>query len=129
MWLNLPESREEVLNGEMRPMASPTWKHCDIADNIRDLILDQVAKKLVRETTTQFDLVVRLDSLTARVLSPANSDVLSPANSRREREQKPADSAAVGRSFRHRRHLAGVTQLKPASTSRVQLGIQEIWPQ
>jgi hypothetical protein len=43
-WLRMPESREEVVNGEIRQMASPVWKHCDIVDNMRDLVLEQVEK-------------------------------------------------------------------------------------
>jgi Uma2 family endonuclease len=116
-WLSMPESRnEEVVNGVIQQMASPTWSHCDIVDNIRDLILPQVDKRAVRVTTSQFDLVVRLNPLTARVPDLAVFEkstviekdgrihsapqlvveVLSPSNTRREREEKLGDYASLG---------------------------------
>jgi Uma2 family endonuclease len=112
-WLRMPESREEVVNGEIRPMPSPTWSHCDIADAIRDAILPQIDRGAVRVTTSQFDLVIRLNPLTVRAPDLAAFErstiierdgrihsvprlvveVLSPSNTRREREEKLGDYA------------------------------------
>jgi Uma2 family endonuclease len=118
-WLRMPEvsdAIEEVVNGEIRIMPSPTWSHCEIVDNVRDLILPQVDKRKVRVTTSQFDLLIRENPLAVRVPDLAVFEkstmieeegyihsapqlvveVLSPSNTRRKREEKLADYASLG---------------------------------
>jgi len=118
-WLRMPEvsdAVEEVINGEIRIMSSPAWSHCEIVDSIRDLILPQTDKRSVRVTTSLFDLVIRMDPLVVRVPDLAVFErstiiekdgrirsapqlvveVLSPSNTRREREEKLADYALIG---------------------------------
>ena len=118
-WLRMPEvsdAIEEVVNGEIRIMPSPTWSHCEIVDNVRDPILSQVDKREIRVTTSHFDLIIRLNPLTVRVPDLAVFEkrtivqesgrihsapqlvveVLSPSDTRREREEKLADYASLG---------------------------------
>lgn len=115
-WLSMPELRDEVVNGEIRPMPSPTCSHADIVESLYNLILPQVDKRKVRVGLAQFDLVIRLEPLTVRVPDLALFEtatvvqkdgrihsapqlvveVLSPSNTRRDREEKLADYAALG---------------------------------
>jgi Uma2 family endonuclease len=115
-WLSMPESREEVVNGITRPVASPSCSHADIVEGLYDLIKAQVDRREVRVRLAQFDLVIRLEPLTVRVPDLAVFDVatvvekdgrihsapqlvvevLSPSNTRREREEKLADYGALG---------------------------------
>ena len=115
-WLRMPESREEVVNGEIRPMASPVWDHSEIVENIRDLIVPQIDRRDVRVKIAQFDLVIRRDPLVTRIPDLAMFkmatlvqkdgrihsapqlvvEVLSPSNTRREREEKLEDYAELG---------------------------------
>jgi Uma2 family endonuclease len=118
-WLRMPEvsdAIEEVVNGEVRIMPSPTWSHGEIVQDLYNLILPQVDKREVSIKIVNFDLVIRFDPLTVRVPDLAVFqrstmvekdgrihsapqlivEVLSPANKRREREEKLADYAALG---------------------------------
>ncbi len=118
-WLRMPEvsdATEEVVNGEIRIMPAPSGYLGDIVDGLYDLISSQVDKRQVRVRISQFDLVIRLNPLTVRVPDLAVFErstmeerdgrthsapqlvveVLSPANSRREREEKLADYASLG---------------------------------
>jgi Uma2 family endonuclease len=115
-WLSMPESREEVVNRKIRSMPSPACSHGDIVEGLYDLIQRQVDKREVRIRIVQFDLVIRLDPLTVRIPDLATFEtatevqrdgrihsapqlvveVLSPSNTRREREEKLADYAFLG---------------------------------
>src|SRR5438067_7203877 len=107
---------EEVVNGEIRIVPAPTWNHSEIVQNTYDQIRPQVEKDKVRMSVSKFDLIIRRQPLTARqpdfvmflretiierdgrIHSPPQfiGEVLSPANTRREREEKLADYAALG---------------------------------
>ncbi|MGO9260394.1 MAG: Uma2 family endonuclease [Bryobacteraceae bacterium] len=118
-WLRMPEvsdAIEEVVNGEIRIMPAPKLSHSDIIDNLHRLISSQVDWRKVWTVASQFDLIIRLHPLTARVPDLAVFEkgtiiredgrihsapqlvveVLSPANTRREREEKLADYASLG---------------------------------
>jgi len=115
-WLAMPESREEVVNGEIRPMPSPTWAHSDIVESLYNLILPQVDRREVRVKIAQFDLIIRLNPLSVRVPDLAVFEtstivvkagrihsapqlvveVLSPSNDRRDRQEKLDDYALLG---------------------------------
>jgi len=116
-WLRMPEvKREEVVNGEIRIMPAPSWKHGDVIENLFVLMLSQVDKREVRIRLAEFDLIIRRRPLTARIPDLAvfqvNTiveqdgrihsapqlvvEVLSPSNTRRERAEKLADYAALG---------------------------------
>ena len=168
-WLGMPEVKgEEVVNGEIRIMPAPTWKHGDIIENLFDLIRQQVNKREVRVRIAEFNLIIRRAPLTARVPDLAVFqkstiverdgrihsapqlivEVLSPANTPRERAQKLADYASLGvpevRDFspgdrtvdvlclengqlcRHALLAEGI--LKPRLFPDVQVDIAAIWP-
>lgn len=167
-FLRMPESREEVVNGEIRTMPAPTWNHSEIVDNITHLIAIQVDRRAVKVKASQFNPIIRLEPLTARepdlavfradsivqqdgnILSAPQLavEVLSPANTRREREEKLQDYASLGvpeiwvvspeartveilyledGQFRRQSILAeGI--LKPLHFPDVQVVISEIWP-
>jgi len=116
-WLGTPEvsdAIEEVVNGEVRIMAAPKWKHRRVVDNLSDLIKPQVDKREVDVAISDFALVIRRRPLTTRIPDLAVFlistiveedgyihsapqlvvEVLSPSNSRREREEKLADYAS-----------------------------------
>ena len=118
-WLRMPEvgdAIEEVINGEIRIMPPPKWRHSEIVDNLTDLIKAQVNKRDVRVKPSQFGLIIRRQPLTSRVpdLAVFQADtiveqdgyihsapqlvveVLSPGNTRAERAEKLADYAALG---------------------------------
>jgi Uma2 family endonuclease len=118
-WLRMPEvkgAKEEVVNGEIRIMPAPSWNHRRIIDNLGFLIARQVDRRSVDVTTSLFDLIIRRQPLTAREPDLAVFDtstiveqdgrihsapqlvveVRSPSNTRREREEKRRDYAALG---------------------------------
>jgi Uma2 family endonuclease len=118
-WLRMPEvsdAIEEVVNGEIRIMPAPNCSHTEIVENLHRLVSSQVDWRKVWTVASQFDLIIRLHPLTARVPDLAVFDkgtiirgdgrihsapqlvveVLSPSNTRREREEKLADYASLG---------------------------------
>ena len=118
-WLRMPivsDQIEEVVNGEIRLMPPNKWKHADIVDNLRDALFLQLDRRTFRVTTTKFGLIIRKSPLTVRepdlAVFERNTivvrdgyihsapglivEVLSPANRRREREEKLADYASLG---------------------------------
>jgi len=118
-WLRMPEvqnATEEVVNGEIRIMPPPKWKHAAIVRRIRLSLERQLDPDRVLVHDSQFGLVISKRPLTSRVpdLAVFESDtiveqdgyihsapqlvveVLSPANTRREREEKLGDYASIG---------------------------------
>ena len=118
-WLRMPEvseATEEVVNGEIRIMPAPKWNHSEIVDNLFDLLNQQVDRRQVKVKVSQFGLIVRKAPLTSRVPDLAVFErstivehdgyihsapqliveVLSPANTRVEREEKLFDYAELG---------------------------------
>jgi len=170
-WLRMPEVRdaiEEVVNGEIRIMPAPSWNHSEIVQNLYDSIRPQVDKRAVKVACSKFNLIIRRQPLTARepdlAVFQASTvveqdgrihsapqlivEVRSPANTRREREEKLADYASLGvpevwdmapedctvevlylenGQYRSQGLLsAGI--LKPRDFPNVQIDISEIWP-
>jgi Uma2 family endonuclease len=118
-WLRMPEvtdAIEEVVNGEIRIMPPAKWKHCRIIELISKALQRQLDGDRYSFATGSFGLIIRKAPLTSRVPDLAVFDlttlieqdgyihsapqllveVLSPANNRREREEKLADYATIG---------------------------------
>jgi Uma2 family endonuclease len=118
-WLRMPEVKgttEEVVNGEIRHMPAPSWKHAEVVQNTHDQIRPQVDHREVAVVITQFDLIIRLQPLSTRQPDLAMflretivekdgrvhsapqliGEVLSPSNTWRERDEKLADYASLG---------------------------------
>jgi Uma2 family endonuclease len=118
-WLRMPEvgdATEEVVNGEIRIMPPPKWKHSEIVDRLAARMWAQVDDREIKVKASQFGLIIRRSPLTSRVPDLAIFDaatmveqdgyihsapqlvveVLSPANTRREREDKLGDYASIG---------------------------------
>jgi Uma2 family endonuclease len=118
-WLNMPEVQdaiEEVVNGEIRIMPAPKFEHALVVNALRDALGGQVDRKAVLILDTQFGLIIRRAPLTSRVPDLAVFrrsnmvvvdgyihsapelvvEVLSPANRRREREEKLRDYESLG---------------------------------
>ena len=167
-WLRMPEVKgEEVVNGEIRIMLPPSWNHSEIIQNVYDSIRPQVDKRNVRVKCTGFGLIIRRQPLTSRVPDLAmfhtNTiveqdgcihsapqlivEVLSPSNTRREREEKLSDYASIGvpevwfiardrtvevlylEDGQLRRHaILADGALTPMHFPNVQVAISEIWP-
>jgi Uma2 family endonuclease len=170
-WLRMPEvsdAIEEVVNGEIRIMPPAKWKHALIVHRLSTALNSQVNPLEVLVLATNFGLIIRQRPLTSRVpdlavfeiSSVVEQDgyihsapqlvveVLSPANTRREREEKLADYASLGvpevwvispegltvevlHLEEGRLHTAGVFKtglLKPLHFPNVQIDIAQIWP-
>ena len=118
-WLRMPEvtdAIEEVVNGEIRIMPPAKWKHAFIVARLDGALKSQLDDKRVLVVTGSFGLIIRKAPLTSRIPDLAVFElstlvekdgyihsapqllveVLSPANNRREREEKLADYAAIG---------------------------------
>ena len=118
-WLRMPEvtdAIEEVVNGEIRIMPPAKWKHSEIVENFQYVLLAQLDRHTFRVKVSEFGLIIRKSPLTSRVPDLAVFErstiieqdgyihsapqllveVLSPANTRREREEKLADYASIG---------------------------------
>ena len=172
-WLRMPEvsdAKEEVVNGVIRIVPPPMWVHCRIVRQLRRQIESQVDEQAVMVITEQFSLIVRGRPLTARVPDLAVFEastivekdgrihsapqlvveVLSPANTRREREEKLADYESLGvpeawvfspeartvevlwledGRFRCVQVLASVGILTPRHFPEVKVDIARIWPE
>jgi Uma2 family endonuclease len=117
-WLKLPEAEgiEEVVNGEIRKMLPNKWNHALAVEQLARQLRAQVDPQKVYVVTTVFGLVIRPEPLTTRVPDLAVFEaarivehdgyihsapelvieVLSPANTRAEREEKIKDYASLG---------------------------------
>jgi len=104
------------VNGEIRIMPAPATGHGDIVERLFKLMLPQVDEREIRIRIAQFDLVIRRSPLVVRIPDLAMFEkgtiiekdgrvhsapqlvveVLSPANTRRDREEKLADYAELG---------------------------------
>jgi Uma2 family endonuclease len=118
-WLTMPEvqdATEEVVNGEIRIMPAPKFEHALIVHALRRALERQVDEKTVLVLDTQFGLIIRRVPLSSRVpdlalFRKSNMvvvdgyihsapelivEVLSPANTRHEREEKLRDYESLG---------------------------------
>jgi Uma2 family endonuclease len=118
-WLRMPEVTdfiEEVVDGEILIMPPNKWEHALIARNICKALDAQLDAREALVLDTSFGLVIRKAPLTSRVPDVAVFrkstiveqdgyihsapqlvvEVLSPGNTRRERERKLADYASLG---------------------------------
>ena len=118
-WLTLPEVSEgieEVVNGEIRIMPPAEWTHTQVVERLNDAIRALRDPQRVLVITANFGLIIRERPLTSRVPDLAvfekstiiekdgyvhsapqlAVEVLSPANSRKEREEKLQDYAELG---------------------------------
>ena len=118
-WVRMPEvsdAIEEVVNGEIRIMPAPKWEHSEIVDNLWEQFMAQVDRRETKVKASQFALIIRREPLTTTIPDLAIFErrtiveqdgyihsapqlvveVLSPANRRREREEKLADYAELG---------------------------------
>jgi len=118
-WLRTPEvsdAIEEVVNGEIRIMAAPKVNHAAIIDNIQYALNAQLDRRAFWVVVTIVGLIIRKSPLTSRIPDLAvferstiveqdgyihsapqlAVEVLSPSNTRREREEKLADYASIG---------------------------------
>ena len=170
-WLRMPEvtdAIEEVVDGEILIMPPNKWKHTVIVANLRDALVEQLDRREVQVVDSSFGLVIRKAPLTSRVPDLAVFrkseiveqdgyihsapqlvvEVLSPGNTRRERERKLADYASLGvpemwvvspeaRTVEvlylengFLRSALALTQgvLEPRQFPGVQIQIAEIWP-
>ncbi len=170
-WLRMPEvtdAIEEVVDGEIRIMPPPKWKHALIVANLHDALIAQLNRYEFRVVVAVFGLVIRKAPLTSRVPDLAVFrkstiveqdgyihsapqlvvEVLSPGNTRRERERKLADYASLGvpemwvvspeartgevvyLESGFVRSAQALTQgvLEPKQFPGVQIQIAEIWP-
>ena len=170
-WLRMPEVTdfiEEVVDGEIRIMPPAKWKHALIVANLHDALVAQLSRREVQVVNGSFGLVIRKAPLTSRIPDLAVFlkstiveqdgyihsapqlvvEVLSPGNTRRERERKLADYASLGvpeiwvvspeaRTVEvlylesgFLRSAQALTQgvLQPKNFPGVQIQIAEIWP-
>ena len=118
-WLRMPEVKgiaEEVVNGEIRHMPAPSWKHAGIIQNAYAQIRPQVDPHEVAVVISQFDLIIRRQPLYTRQPDLAMflrktivekdgrihsapqliGEVLSPSSTRRGREELVSDYASLG---------------------------------
>ena len=159
---------EEVVNGEIRIMPANKLKHTLVVQALYDNISPQVDKQQILVIIASFGLIIRKSPLTERqpdlamfeLSSLVEEDgyihsapqlaieVLSPANTRREREEKLDDYAEIGvpevwvfspeaRNVEvllledgayHRSAILAEGVLKPVRFPHVQINIAEIWP-
>src|ERR1035441_6604102 len=170
-WLRMPEvtdAIEEVVDGEIRISPPYKWKHALTAQQVGNALDVQLDAREAIVVTASFGLVIRKAPLTSRVPHFAVFqtstmieqdgyvhsapqlvvEVLSPGNTRRERERKLADYASLGVpemwvvSPEARkvevlylengllRSAQALTQgvLEPRQFPGVQVQIAEIWP-
>src|ERR1035438_6392725 len=118
-WLRMPEvddALEEVVNGEIRIMPPAKWKHQRIIELITEALRNQLGTQRYSVATGSFGVIIRKAPLTSRVPDLAVFElatlveqdgyihsapqllveVLSPSNTRREREEKFAGYASLG---------------------------------
>jgi Uma2 family endonuclease len=117
-WLRLPEVEgvEEVVNGEIQKMPPNKVLHADTVENLAGLLREKVNRETVQVRVSTFGLVIRREPLTMRVPDIAvfirsnvveqdgyihsapelAVEVLSPANTRAERDAKLRDYESIG---------------------------------
>jgi Uma2 family endonuclease len=118
-WLRMPEvqdATEEVVNGEIRIMPPGKWKHALIVAHLQAALQGPLDAHRFLVLATEFGLIIRKQPLTSRVPDLAVFElativehdgyihsapqlvveVLSPSNTRREREEKLGDYASIG---------------------------------
>jgi Uma2 family endonuclease len=118
-WLNMPvvgDAIEEVVNGEVRTMPPNKWKHALIVENLSEALKAKLDRKTVRVVGSVFGLIIRKSPLTSRVPDLAVFlkqniveqdgyihsapelvvEVLSPANVRRDMDDKIRDYESIG---------------------------------
>ena len=118
-WLEMPEVQdgiEDVANGEVRIRPPNKAIHGDVAESLYDILKPQLDPKTTRVRISSFGLVIRRDPLTTRepdlaVFEKAKMveidgyfhsapgllvEVLSPGNTRIEREEKIRDYESLG---------------------------------
>ena len=170
-WLRMPEVHdaiEEVVNGEIRIVPAAKTKHAVIVARAFRALDGQLDASRVIVLTGSFGLIIRQSPLTSRVpdlavceLATLNEpdgyihtapqllvEVLSPANSRREREEKLADYAGLGvpevwvispeactvevlyleDGFLHSTQILARGVLTPRLFPAVSIDIAHIWP-
>ena len=171
-WLRMPEVTdeiEEVVNGEIRLMPPAKAKHALTIERIRRALYSQLDPDRIYILTGSFGLIIRKQPLTSRIPDLAVFEmssmverdgyfhsapqlvveVLSPSNTRREREEKLGDYAALGVPevwvvspeartveilYLENGYLRGSAPilaeglLKPRSFPSVQVDITGIWP-
>jgi Uma2 family endonuclease len=170
-WLRMPEVQdaiEEVVNGELRIMPPNKWNHAIVVQKLFNTLAAQLDQRKFVVVITNFGLIIRQSPLTSRVPDLAVFDlstmveqdgyihsapqlameVLSPANTRREREEKLNDYAAIGtpevwvispeaktvevlllEDGRLRRStILAEGALQPARFPGVEIDIADIWP-
>jgi Uma2 family endonuclease len=170
-WLRLPEvsdAIEEVVNGEIRIMPPAKWKHFRIIELTTKALQRQMDGDRYSFATGSFGLIIRKAPLTSRVpdlavfeLATVDErdgyihsapqlavEVLSPSNTRREREEKLADYASLGvpevwvvspeartvevlyleGSFLRSDHILASGTLTPKLFPHVSVDIASIWP-
>ena len=109
------DGKEEVVDGEIIHMPANKWSHTEVVDQLADVLRDQLPKKDVRLTTSNFGLIIARDPLTTRTPDLAvmrrNTmviedgyihsapelvvEVLSPSNTRREMQRKIRDYESI----------------------------------
>ena len=170
-WLRMPEVTdfiEEVVDGEIRIMPPNKWEHALIAQRICNAFCAQTDSHEVLVLATVFGLVIRKAPLTSRIPDVAVFrkstiieqdgyvhsapqlvvEVLSPGNTRRERERKLADYASLGipemwvvspeartvevlyleSGFLRSAQVLAQGVLEPRHFPGVQIQVAEIWP-
>jgi Uma2 family endonuclease len=170
-WLRMPEvtdAIEGVVNGEIRITPPAKWKHALLVTSISKSLESQIDMDKALVLSTSFGLVIRKSPLTSRVPDIAVFElesmveqdgyihsapqlvveVLSPANTRREREEKLGDYAAIGvpevwvvspeartvevlyleDGFLRTAMVLNQGNLQPKRFPRVQVPVPAIWP-
>ena len=118
-WLTMPEVEdaiEEVVNGEIVTIPPPRAHHGDIVESLADILRRQIDPAQIRLRISVFGLVIRHSPLSMRIPDLAMFhkrnivehdgyihsapelvvEVLSPANTRSEREAKLRDYESIG---------------------------------
>ena len=169
-WLRMPEvtdAVEEVVNGEIRIAPPGTFQHARIVEQLHRGFHALDSDKFV-VATGSFGLIIRTAPLTSRTPDLAVFEVatlverdgyihsapqllvevLSPANSRRQMEEKLADYAAIGApevwvispeartvevllledSFLRSNQILASGSLSPKLFPQVSVDIARIWP-
>jgi Uma2 family endonuclease len=159
---------EEVVNGEIRIMPPNKLPHARISQKLTNALVLQLDQARVLVLSCDFGLIIQKTPLTTRVpdiavfelaamveedgyiTSPPQLavEVLSPANTRRERAEKLQDYASLGipevwiispegktveillleDGRYHRSAILAEGLLKPVRFPNVQVNIAEIWP-
>jgi len=170
-WLRMPEvtdAIEEVVNGEIRIIPPAKWKHSRIVELTAQSLRRHLDGERYSVATGSFGLIIRKTPLTSRVPDLAAFDlttlieqdgyihsapqlvveVLSPSNTRREREEKLGDHASLGvpevwvispeartvevlyleDGYLRTSHILAQGALTPKLFPNVKVEIAKIWP-